>query len=210
MKNLTQLFLLITLFTSCARTYHTISPALYNFDNKKSLTENINVSYMHDVQQLNDNKPYARKERKKDIKLVAIKVENLSDTTITLTSSNFFIKTGSGRDIPIISPNEYTKKIRQYSETFILFYGLAGAGIIAEETPEGDVNTKFYYNPIPGLIGLGNAIFAATSNSKQTKNIASNSIFNKPIQPNSSIYGLIPIQDHTYSELNFFYYANSK
>lgn len=198
-------FTLLLLFTSCARTYHVIEPSLYNYENKKTLTDEVSISYYYNVQHQGNNKPYARKERKKHKRLVAIKMVNNSDSVITLSQENFYIKTSSGRDIRIIDDVTYTKAIRQYSETFVLFYGLAGISY-RWESVNGQVSTELTYNPIPLIIGIGNAIYAEISNSKQKQNLANNQIFNKPIHPKSSLYGLIAIEEAGYPELNFFYY----
>jgi hypothetical protein len=158
------------------------------------------------MQEFVQNKKYARKERKKNIKLISVKIENLSDAPITINAGNFLIKTATGRDIPIIPAEEYTQKIRQYSETFVLFYGLAGIGYVSTTTPEGQTTSEWTYSPIPLIIGIGNAIFASVANSNQKKNLAENNIFGKTIQPKSSIYGLIAIKEQSFPELNFILY----
>ena len=207
MRKLFPIFLLIILITSCARSYHTIYPEFYNYDNKKPFIEGITVSYFYDVQNHVRNKPYARKERKNGLKLVAIKVENKSDSAITLTRQNFNIQTSSGRNIYILENSAYTSIIRQFPETFIIFYGLAGI-----QYEWGNVNGESYsrvtYNPIPIIVGIINAIIAGNSNSKQKENLEKNEIFNRTIHPNSSIFGLIAIKEAGYPELNFIYREN--
>lgn len=205
MKKLFQLLVITVLFSGCARTYHAIRPEIYNYDNKKFVTEELNVSYFYDVQNHSRNKRYARKERKQDFKLMAIKVENNSDSILILTRDNFYIKTASGRDIKIVAPEMYTKLVRQYSETFVLFYGIAGIGYTWGEE-NGEKFSKVTYSPLPLIIGVGNAIYAGISNSNQKKNLIEKDIFNKPIYPKSSIYGLIAISESGFPELNFFYY----
>lgn len=205
MKELFYFSLLMILFSGCARTYNTINPAMYNFENKKDASESITVSYLYNLQEINSNKPYARKERKKHIRLVALKIENNSDEQEILDPSNFIIKSSGGRNIRVIPPEEYCKEIRQYSETFVLFYALGGIGYKYENV-NGETTHEFAYNPIPAVIGLGNAIFAENANRKQKKNLIEHNVFNKPIPGKSSIYGLIAIDDPTFSELNFLYY----
>jgi len=206
MKKVFKFVLASLMLFSCARSFHTINPAIYNFDNNKVLAEDINISYKYGCQELAQNKPYSRKERIKNIKLISIKIENQSNSEVTINKDNFVIKTASGRDIVIISSEEYSKAIRQYSETFALFYGLAGITYLSITTPEGKTTTEWGYNPIPLVIGLGNAIFAEVANSNQKKNLALYNIFGKTIMPNSTIYGLLAINETSFPELNFVLY----
>lgn len=202
MRNTTLSIFLVLLISGCARKFHEIDPSIYNFENEKLLTEGVQVSYFYDVQQNVRNKPYARKERNKSLKLIAIKIKNNSDSSLLITRDNFFIKTFSGKNIQILYPIEYTKAIRQKSEFFVLFYGLAGIGYEWGES-NGQGYSNFTYNFIPLLIGIGNAVVAETSNSKQKNNLAETNIFNKTISPGASLYGLLAIEESGFPELFF-------
>jgi hypothetical protein len=200
--------LFLAILASCARSFHTLNPTMYYFDNTKPLTEEINVSYLYDIQNISRNKPYARKERKKYIKLVALKIDNNSDKELILTRDNFAIKTSSGRDIEIISNEQYNKAIRQYSGTYALFYGLSGFGYEWGEV-NGEEYSTLSYNFLPLIIGVGNAFFAEASNNNQKQNMNNLQIYGKSLKPHSSMHGLIAIKDMGYPELNFYYYQDA-
>jgi len=193
------------LITGCARTYHVINPSILHHENKKTLKKDVDISYLYNVQNLMQNKPYERKENKKNIHLLSVRIENNSNSPITITKENFQIKTSSGKEIKIIDPLLYSKTIRQYSETFLLFYGLSGIGY-EWGTVNGESYSKLTYSPLNLIIGIGNTIFAENSNAKQKKNLIENDIFNKTIHPHSSITGLIAVYTLSYPELNFFYF----
>jgi hypothetical protein len=205
MKKLIPILVFAIALSSCARTYHAINPAVWNYDNSKVIADNVIISYRYDVQNAVQNKPYARKETKKNLKLLAIRIENNSKSPIQFKKENFVIKTNNGRDIKIVDPLLYTKKIRQYSETFVLFYGLAGIGYQWGEI-NGESYSQFTYNFIPLIIGVGNAIFGEISNGKQKEEILEKQIFDKTILPGERFYGIITIEEVSFPELNFFYY----
>lgn len=97
-------------------------------------------------------------------------------------------------------PIDYTKAIRQNLNS--LCYGLAGIGYEWGES-NGQEYSNFTYNIIPLLIGIGNAVVAENSNSKQKNNLEETEIFNKTISPGASLYGLVAIEESGFPELFF-------
>jgi hypothetical protein len=177
-----------------------------------AITDEVNTSYLYDVQNKEQNKPYARKERKKGMKLIAVSIENNGEYPITLTKENFFIQTHSQKTIRIIDSELYAQTIRQFSEVFLLAYGIAGIGVIVEQQSNfggtTTTETSVTYNPIPLCIGIGNAIFAGSSNKNQKTNLIENNIFNTPILPKTTLYGLVAIDETSYPELDFKFIEN--
>ena len=98
--------------------YDLVNPEHGQYENKKELATNVNISYAYDSHTFAQNKPYARKERKNQYQLLSIKIENNSDSMLTITNENFIIKTDLGRDIQKINPQLYTHQVRQTPETF--------------------------------------------------------------------------------------------
>jgi len=211
MRKIFQFLVLTFIFSSCARKYHNINPSRYTYENKMAITDEVNTSYLYDVQNKEQNKPYARKERKKGMKLIAVSIENNGEYPITLTKENFFIQTHSQKTIRIIDSELYAQTIRQFSEVFLLAYGIAGIGVIVEQSNFGGTTTtetSVTYNPIPLCIGIGNAIFAGSSNKNQKTNLIENNIFNTPILPKTTLYGLVAIDETSYPELDFKFIEN--
>jgi hypothetical protein len=162
------------------------------------------------MQFLARNPPAIRKETKKGVQLIAVRIDNNSNHYIQLNESRFSVSTSSGRSIAILSPEQYFKATRQQPETFIFFYSIAGIGYFEEETtsyPSGNTTTRgrITYSPLPPAIGILNAIVAGSANSRERANLENNQIFERPIPPNTSLYGLLAISNHQYSELVFQY-----
>lgn len=201
------LFILLTLFSlsSCAKKYYSITPSSSNYENRARTTGSLKVSYLYDVQFAEHNERYAEKERKYDLKLLAVKIENVSNKPVQLQKEKMSITTATGRSISVIDHSFYTKKVRQKPENYVLFYGISGIGVYGEQDINGNVDLRVTYNPIPLAIGIGNAIVAGMANNKQSRNLSSNDIFGKTIAPGTHIDGLIAIGEQGYPELIFNY-----
>ncbi|MBX2841830.1 MAG: hypothetical protein KTR26_08655 [Flammeovirgaceae bacterium] len=63
------------ILSSCASSFHTVNPQNV-FYQSSSNQDNVSFSYKYEVLHERGNKKYAKKEAKKGIKLVVVKVEN--------------------------------------------------------------------------------------------------------------------------------------
>jgi hypothetical protein len=193
------------IFSGCARTFFSIDPSAISYTGTKHLADDVYITYRYNVQEMNANRPYARKERKKDMRLIAVEIRNNSTTEFILNRDSLSILTPTGGEVQVLETGTYTKAIRQYSETFVIFYGLAGFGVAWGSDSNGEEFFNMSYNPIPLAVGVGNAIFAESSNSKQKRNLLAFEIFDKPIEPGEKLYGLLPVQTEGHPELIFKY-----
>ena len=203
-----RVFILVTIgviLSSCARTYYAIDPSAIEYTGTKKLADDVYITYRYNVQEMNANRPYARKERKKDMRLIAVEISNNRTTEFTLNRDSLSILTTLGGEVQFLETRQYTKAIRQYSETFVIFYGLAGIGAAWGSDPNGEGFFNMSYNPIPLAVGVGNAIFAESSNSKQKRNLRAFEIFDKPVAPGKKLHGLLPVQTEGLPELIFKY-----
>lgn len=196
--------LALALLSSCAASYTKINPRFIYFENKKSLTKDVDVFYMYDTQYEVGNRKYSKLEKKSNLTAVGIKIHNHSDLPLFLTPHNLRITNNLGKPIQFVDPKTYFSRVRQKSENFLL-YGLAGIGLEAEAQPDGTYGPKFIYTPIPLIFGLGHLLFAELSNAKWRDNMKEHNIFGKTIQPNSTFYGIILLPENNYPELNFHY-----
>lgn len=75
---------MILLMASCAVSYRTIRPESLNYPS--TVTEDgMQIPYKYDVFRSSGNKRYANKEINQGLRLIAIQIKNLSDTTIRLS-----------------------------------------------------------------------------------------------------------------------------
>ncbi len=201
------IFLFISLISGCARSYHIINPTTVYYNNTKPLTEDVKISYKYDEQLNARNKRYSKKEKKNNMALIAVKVENNSNSTLVLNSNNFQVFTSSGTTLPFISGNTYTEVVKQITGIYLL-YGIAGLSYSWGTDVNGNEFKEITFNPIPLLIGLGNTLLAHFANKSQIKSIQLNRILDKPILPGSSLSGFLILPVSGYPELNFVYYKD--
>ncbi|MFA6581459.1 MAG: hypothetical protein WCS79_06620, partial [Paludibacter sp.] len=104
--------LVILLFSSCATIYHSINPDKINYPAAVKTTEKLDLSYRYDVlRDAGGNKKYMNKEIKNDIRIVAVKLTNNSDSTIFIAKDVLFY-CGDAK-IRLMSPMEIKSKIQQ-------------------------------------------------------------------------------------------------
>ncbi|MEP0368437.1 MAG: hypothetical protein ABJN36_16290 [Cyclobacteriaceae bacterium] len=208
--NKTYLFLAILLISSgCAKRYYDIHPQSFNYENRLSASGSLRINYVYDVQFGEHNKKYSQKERDSNLKLLALSIENTSIEPIQIKRGNLDIKTASGRKIPSVDMSFYSSKVRQKPENYVLFYGIAGLGVYSETDPYGgSTKVKVIYNPLPLIIGAGNAIFAGVANNKHKRNLKKYDIDQVVVPPKSTINGVIAVSEPGFPELIFEYSEN--
>ena len=118
MKNFTSVMLLLTIcMCSCASRYKTINPQGLSY-NSVDLIDGISLEYKYNVLQ----KKYRKKEDKKKVKLVAVKIINNSERDITL-GQDLQITYNSGTPVQVLDNKSVYKSLKQSVVTLtLLFY----------------------------------------------------------------------------------------
>src|SRR4051794_37581036 len=80
----------------CASTYKPLDPASFTYSRSFEIKDTLRVSYLYKAQAMTRNKRYDKRERRYGMAAVAVKIENLTDSTIELTRSNFGISSPNG------------------------------------------------------------------------------------------------------------------
>lgn len=172
------LLLVIVFLSSCAAFYRNVSPEKINYPPSLS-KEKVEISYRYDVLRDAGNKKYPKKEVKKNIRVVAIKITNNSDTLINVTKDLEFY-CGSTK-VTLLSP-EFTKQtIKQTWPA----YGLYLIGCISL----APLDILVF-----GGIGAGNMAVAGGANKKLLLELTKNDIRNSTINKGESIIGLISFE----------------
>ena len=111
------LLLLVTIFsfTSCASGYKNIQPKTINYLSTNS-DSGITMEYKYNLL----HKKYAKKEVKKGVKLIAIKVKNESDRDV-MFGRDIKLTYENGADVQIMENEKVFKTLKQ-SPTSYLFY----------------------------------------------------------------------------------------
>lgn len=183
MKNLF-LLILVTLFvSSCASFYKPIDPHNMNYDSLDG--SELAYADKRNVLTLTGNTRYAKKEEKYDINVVAVKVQNNTDETISIKEDVLFLV--DGREVSPLESYVVEDKIKQRNIGLYALYGLLFLNI-------NDGGGQRSY-PIGVPIAVGNIGVAASSNSKFRKNFVADNLLNKVVQPGETVYGLVAFRD---------------
>jgi hypothetical protein len=198
-------FLIATtlLFVACASTHKPIMLTAYHYSTPQELNDSIAVSYNTNVQRISDNGWYAKKEDKRGMVAIGVKVVNYSSQPIVLTKENFGVY---GRDSrkPVLTSLEYSQKIKQRVGIHLL-HALYGPWAITWDTdPQGhSTDVHFIYIPIGALIGIGNAIRASRANQNNAADINRLQIWNKTIPARGELTGIILLRGFPDESLSF-------
>jgi hypothetical protein len=189
----------------CASTYKPVAVESFEFSNAYTLNDTLRISYQYDVQKTTGNKRYARKERKRKMASVAVKIENISSAPVTITRNNFKVYAeNKARDV--YTPAAYAKKVKQRVGMHLL-HSLWGPWAMSWQEKDGETEFHFIYIPVGAIVGVGNAIRASNANKQNLRTQEDNEIWNRSINSGETLYGLIALPSSEKDTLTFSYSA---
>lgn len=187
------------LFSGCAGIYKEVKPSAVNFNNN-SVTDGIGFSYKYDVLAERGNVKYAKIERKKGVKLIAVKITNNYDTTLNIGRDIVFY---SGNDqLTLLNPYILKQLLKQQSAGY-LFYLLLTPFTVNALDYNGRVIQTY---PVGLVVGPGlaaaNIFSAANANRRMTRELWENNIINRDIKSGETIYGIMGIMDSGFNPIS--------
>lgn len=198
---LKSLFLICFIFLAgCASTYKPINPqALYY--TAHDLQDGISFSYKFDVLRERANKKYYKKEYKKGLKLVAVKVTNNTDTTIRIGQDVAFF---SGQnELTLLDPMLIKNSIKQIAPAYLPYLLLSFLNLnVTTETSSESYPIGLFIGP---GITLGNMLCASGANEKLLSELIRFNMINKDIAKGETVYGIIGIRSNEYPNLTLRY-----
>lgn len=196
---ITLLLITISAFTSCASGYKLIEPKSINYISTNK-TEGVTLEYKYDVL----DKKYAKKELKKGVKLVAIKITNNSDRDLML-GRDFKLTYENGYEIYVMENEKVFKALKQSTVSYLWYLLLTPINFYTTETNSNGFQENTSSTPIglilgPGLAG-GNMIAAGSANKKFKSEMLDYKINGTVINKGEIKYGLIGIKADTFDSL---------
>ena len=191
---ITFLFIAIASLTSCASGYKMIAPKTINYVSTNE-TEKVTLEYKYDVL----DKKYAKKELKRGVKLVSVKITNNSEKDI-MFGRDAKLTYENGDEIFIMENDKVFKTLKQSSASYLFYLLLTPLNF---ETTSSSGNTSS--TPIglaigPGLAG-GNMIAAGSANNKFKTELLEYNINGTLIKKGETAYGLIGIKSDSFDSL---------
>ncbi len=197
MKFIKFTILLITVLTltSCASGYQMIEPKSVNY-NSIHEDANVKLEYKYDLL----SKKYAKKELKKGVKLVAVKITNKTDRDLKF-GKDIKLCHDNGAEVYVMNNEDVFSTLKQgvaiyllyLPLTFLTFNTFDANGNLTSTTPIG-------YIIGPGITG-GNIAVAASANKKFKTELLDYNINGTIIKKGETKHGLIGIKENSVAAL---------
>ncbi len=191
--------LILIISTSCASGYRTIETSELSFNSQHS-EGGLSLEYKYDLLR----KKYAKKEKKKDVRLVAVKISNDTDQDLKF-GEDFFLSYKNGSQALIMPKEDVFKNLKQQPAShlaYLLLTPLTFSTTSTNSYGETEVSNAFPIGLIIGPgIAAGNLIAASSANKKFKKELEENDLTGKVIPKGETVYGLIGIRTNTYDAL---------
>ena len=189
---------LLIMTVGCASSYKPINPSNLNLQTEID-KEDLSFSYEYDVLQAKGNKKYSKKELRNNLKLVAVKIKNKTNESISVSKDiGFYV---NNQEIRLLDPIKATQNLNQSTLSY-LFYLLLTPLKLMKYNSDGSVNvTPIGYGIGPGITLL-NMITSGSANSAFKKELTTNNIIGKSIPAGETLSGIIVVRDIGYQPIS--------
>lgn len=201
-NTITRLFTIATAFilSGCAASYKSIYPVSLNYDSHQS-KNGVELSYKYDVLRQNGNKKYAKKENKKGVKLVAVKITNNSQSVVNI-GKNLTLYSGNNQIRPM-EPLVIKESIKQIVPGYLPYLLLTFVNLTTTKSQNGTIEQNVI--PVGLILGpgitLGNMLIAGDANAKLLDELKLYNLIGRDIKPGETVYGIIGVRDMGYSPI---------
>jgi hypothetical protein len=199
---ITLLFLSIISLTSCASGYKKIAPKAINYLSN-NIDNGVKLEYKYDLL----HKKYAKKEEKKGIKLVAVKITNESDKDI-MFGKDTKLTFENGKEVFVMENDKVFKTLKQSPASYLFYLLLSPINFYTTKTTynngyQQSSSSSFPVGLIlgPGIAG-GNMLAASSANANFKSELMVYNINGTVIKVGETKYGLIGIKSDSFDALN--------
>lgn len=190
---------LIILMNSCASGYQMINPNSLSY-NSVDIDKGVSLSYKYDLLK---KKKYSKKEVKKGVKLVAVKITNNSDKDL-IFGQDISLTYENGNGINIMDTDLVFSSLKQNTMPYLFYLLLTPMKFYKTETINGEI-IETSSTPIGVVIGpglaAGNMIAAGSANTKFKSELMNNSLNGMVIKKGETKSGLIGIRADSYDAI---------
>lgn len=195
----TAVLLTLVFLNSCASAYKPVQPDALSY-NSVHRENGITMEYQYDLLR----KKYAKKEEKRDVRLVAVKIQNNTGTDI-MFERDFTLTYENGKE-PILMPRDRVfSSLKQQPATHLFYLLLTPITFQTTTTNSYGIQETSSSFPVglivgPALAG-GNLIAASSANKKFKGQLEAYDLRGKVIPNGETVYGLIGIRADNYDAL---------
>ncbi len=185
--------------TSCASGYKMIVPETVNYISTHE-TDGVKLEYKYDLLE----KKYAKKELKKGVKIVAVKITNNSENDLVF-GKDVKLTYGNGTEIYAMDNEKAFKALRQSVPTYLLYLLLTPVNLYTYKTNSYGMQETTSTTPIGFVLGPGitalNMITAGSANKKFKTEMLNYNINGTMIKSGETKYGLLGIKTDSFDAL---------
>jgi hypothetical protein len=197
-KTLLQITLafLVVFMSGCAASYKAINPT-HLYYSAHSMRDGIEISYKYNVLQEKGNKKFSKKELKRDVQIVAIKLTNNTGRTVNIRKDLLFY----AGDVPIypMQPVDIKNAIRQSVPSYLPYILLTFVSVTGYEGASA-VTVPVGLALGPGITA-GNMAVAATANKHLLQELEQYNILDRDIAPGETVFGIIGVRHSGYGAI---------
>jgi hypothetical protein len=184
------------LLTGCASSYIATRPSEYAYK-ASSTVDSIEYALCFNVLQKTSNTRYANIEQKVNLRLVAVKLFNHTNSPIILTEENLKFMSG-GFEVLYVTPDYYYQKVQRHPG-YYFFWLFANPSFVKTTISSGgygppQISQKLIVIPIGIPIAILNFAIASNANKQFKQHLLDNALLNRTLQPNEYTYGYIFIR----------------
>jgi len=180
----------------CAAGYRPIDPERLVFSSTEN-SSGVKFGYRYDVLSFRGNRKSAKKEGKKSVRLVALKIENNTGKTLKL-GDNISLFAGDNNIYPMDQETIF-RLLKQTAPVYLL-YSLVVLNKTECDDITGECKTSLLF-PIGIPIAIGNMAVAGTANRRFLDELMRYNLVNKEIAPGKTVYALVGISDTGFQPL---------
>lgn len=187
-NSIVNLLVAVIILSSCASSYKPIGPQGLDYRNV-SQQDGIDFSFKYEVLSLRGNKKYAKKEEKRDVDVVAVKITNNTNNALHFNRDMKIVS--NGRELIPMEREVVGKKIKQGVAIYLLYALLTVQTQSGGCTPTNgcNIDTKIYPIGIP--IAIGNMAVAGSANGSFKNELLAYDLNNKVIEPGQTVHGIL-------------------
>jgi len=191
---MTLLLVTIISLTSCASGYNMIEPKGINYISTDE-DNGVKLEYKYDLL----DKKYAKKEVKKGIKLVALKITNNSENDL-MFGREIKLTYENGNEIFVMENDKVFKSLKQSPASYLFYLLLTPLNLYTSGSGGSTSSTPIGLIVGPGLAG-GNMIAAGSANKKFKSELLEYNLNGTLVKKGETKYGLIGIKSDSFDAL---------
>lgn len=199
LQKITLLVLVAILLTNCASNYVRINPSKLEYASNFS-ESGVVLEYKYELLR----KKYKKKETKKGVRLVALKITNNTERDLQF-GKDIVLTNGDDKILEVLASEQTFKTLKQSAASYLWYLLLTPMKLFVSQGNgyQPQQNTDSY--PIgfvvgPGLAG-GNMLAVSSANGKFKKDLFENNVNEKIIKKGETVSGLVGIRTTEYNAL---------